>query len=86
MKSTLKFPIIICNSFENLYKLDLLQSEEPSKIEENFHLEVNYAYVDAKANNHNEYFLLDVVSFELFDSFLEKIKEDANLASFFLSI
>lgn len=83
-KTTLNFPIIICNSFENLYQVDLSISEVPSKIDENFQLEVNYAYVSTGGYSHNEYFLIDVVSFEKIDAFLNKIEKDAAIVGVFL--
>ena len=78
-KRTLTFPVIVCDSFEKLYGLDLQREEDPFQIDDCFHLEVNYAYIDANANSYNEYFLIDVVSFELLDSFLNNVEGDANL-------
>ncbi len=45
-------------------------------IEDNFQLEVNYAYVDQNRNNRNDYFLIDVVSFDRLDFFLNQIESD----------
>jgi len=78
-KRTLTFPVIVCDSFEKLYGLDVQRGEEPFQIDDGFHLEVNYAYVDEKTNSHNEYFLIDVVSLELLDSFLKTVEDDVNL-------
>ena len=58
----------------------------PSKITDNFQLEVNYAYMTSNWNNINEYFLIDILNFDLlFDRFLEKIEDDAELVHSYLS-
>lgn len=78
------YPIIVCNSFDNLYRVEINTDNVPSKITDNFQLEVNYAYMTSDGNNKNEYFLIDILNFDLFDSFLEKIEVDTELVSFFL--
>jgi Holliday junction resolvase-like predicted endonuclease len=82
---TVNYPIIVCNSFDNLYRVEIDTDAEPSNITENFQLEVNYAYMTSDGNNKNEYFLIDILNFDLFDSFLEKIEVDTGVVSFFLS-
>lgn len=82
---TVNYPIIVCNSFDNLYRVEIDTDTEPSKITENFQLEVNYAYMTSNGNNINEYFLIDILNFVLFDNFLEKIKDDAELVHCYLS-
>ena len=52
---------------------------EPCLIEENFQLEVNYAYMDFDKNHRNEYFLIDIVDFSKIDSFLSEIDSDVDL-------
>ena len=84
-KFILNYPVIICNSFDNLYAVNIDNDNDPVAIKDNFQLEVNYAYTDQKASNLNEYFLLDIISFQLLDTFFESIKKDADLAGFFLS-
>jgi hypothetical protein len=88
VRETDNYPIIVCNSFDNLYRVEINTGTVPSKITDNFQLEVNYAYMTSNGNNINEYFLIDILNFDLperFDSFLEKIKVDTGLVSFFLS-
>lgn len=82
---TVNYPIIVCNSFDNLYRVEINTDTEPTKITENFQLEVNYAYMTSNGNNVNEYFLIDILNFGLFDKFLEKIKDDAELVHCYLS-
>lgn len=81
---TVNYPIIVCNSFENLYRVEIDADADPSNIAENFQLEVNYAYITSNGSNVNEYFLIDILNFDLFDNFWEKIENDARLVSFFL--
>ena len=81
---TVNYPVIVCNSFENLYRVEIDTDADPSNITENFQLEVNYAYMTPNGSNINEYFLIDILNFSLFDNFLEKIEVDARLVSFFL--
>lgn len=80
----INYPIIVCNSFDNLYRVEIDTDAVPYNIAENFLLEVNYAYMTSDGNNKNEYFLIDILNFDLFDSFLEKIAVDTELVSFFL--
>jgi hypothetical protein len=79
---TLNYPVIVCNSFENLYRVDTDTDADPLKITENFLLEVNYAYMTSNGSRKNEYFLIDILQFELFDNFLKQIEVDAGLVSF----
>jgi len=78
------YPIIVCNSFNNLYRVEIDTDAEPTNITENFQLEVNYAYTTLDGGNNNEYFLIDIVSFDLLESFLEKIEVDTRLFCIFL--
>jgi len=84
-KYTLNYPIIVCNSFDNLYRVDIETDNDPSNIDENFQLEINYAYIGPAGANRNEYFLIDIIKYDLIDDLLEKFKKDAELAGFFLS-
>ena len=81
---TVNYPVIVCNSFDNLFRVEIDKDTEPSNITENFQLEVNYAYMTSNGSNKNEYFLIDILNFDLFDSFLKKIERDAGLVNFFL--
>ncbi len=77
-KLTLVYPIIVCNSFDTFYKVDIesIDINSVKEINEHFQLEVNYAYIDTAGKHKNEYFLIDVLNYEKIDSFLETIKED----------
>ncbi len=69
------YPVIICNSFENLYGIEIDTDADPFKITEDFLLEVNYAYMTSDNIPMNEYFLIDILNFDLLDSFLVEIIE-----------
>lgn len=84
IKNILTYPVVLCNSFENLYKIDFQEGDEPKSIDGNFHLEVNYAYLDHKNKSQNEYFLIDIVSLELIENFMDEIKRDTELENYFL--
>ena len=74
--TSVNYPIIICNSFNNLYKVDIESTNTLEEISEHFQLEVNYAYIDTNKKDRKEYFLIDVVNYEEIDSFLEIIQAD----------
>ncbi|HHT9113127.1 MAG: hypothetical protein HZA47_05040 [Planctomycetes bacterium] len=76
IKAQISYPVIICNNFINLYKVDIDTMSEPVKIADNFQLEVNYAYIDPARNQRDEYFIIDVVDFEKIDTFLATLQSD----------
>lgn len=73
---TVELPVILCNSFDNFYRVEMEGSSSPQKITDNFQLEINYAYLDYQGNRKSEYFLLDVVDFNNFDKFLAVLETD----------
>jgi hypothetical protein len=83
--ATVNYPVIVCNSFDNLYRVDIDGDADPCKIGDNFQLEVNYAYTTSSGYNTNEYFLIDVLSFDLLDPFLDKIEVDKKTINLFLN-
>ncbi|MHC1726330.1 MAG: hypothetical protein AB9866_10035 [Syntrophobacteraceae bacterium] len=82
-KYMLSYPMIVCNSFDSLYAVDIDSDDDPVRAERPFQLEVNYAYVAKQGINVNEFFLIDIVDFAGLDSFLELVGKDAQLAAFF---
>ena len=82
IKFKLDYPVIICNDFNNLYRVDIGSSDEPVIINDNFQLEVNYAYLDLSKKHSNEYFLIDIVSYGKIDAFLEDLQKDVNIVIF----
>jgi hypothetical protein len=78
---SIQYPLIVCSSFSKLYATEFLENAEPNRIEDNFQLEVRYAYTDKQNHHRNEYFLLDVVEFDQLESFEESIEQDAEVAT-----
>ena len=66
----------MCNSFEKFLRTDVDNDDAPVLIEDNFQLEVNYAYIDKNNNQKDEFFLIDVIDFNKLDNFLAVIKDD----------
>jgi hypothetical protein len=58
---------------------------QPQAIDDNFQLEVNYAYMNSEKNQRTEYFLIDIVNFTKLDSFLEVIETDVGAIFSYLS-
>lgn len=85
IRYTVNYPVIVCNNFKNLYRVDIDSNLDPVNITDNFHLEVNYAYMTSGNSNMNEYFLIDILDYHSFDTFLKKIERDTELVNFFLN-
>ena len=81
----LEFPVVVCSSFDQLFAVDFYDETAPTKISENFQLEVRYAYMDRGGSQRDDYFLLDVVEFDRLEAFANSIGEDAEVAAFFLA-
>lgn len=73
---TVELPVILCNSFEKFYRVEMEDSTSLEEIQDNFQLEVNYAYLDRNKQNQNEFFLIDVVDFNKIDAFLSQMESD----------
>ena len=74
--SAVNYPVILCNNFSNLYRVDIDTANKPVNIKDNFQLEVNYAYLDPSKNPVTEYFLIDIVTFDKIDSLLDALEQD----------
>lgn len=77
-RKVLEYPVIVCNSFERMYGVDFFKSGEPSQIEDNFLLDVQYAYVDQSGKNRNDRFLIDFVSLTTIDAYHDGIEKDVD--------
>lgn len=73
---TVELPVILCNSFDKFYGVEMDDQSTPKAIDDNFQLEVNYAYMDSNKSHRNEYFLIDVVDYNRLDAFLSAIDSD----------
>lgn len=78
----LKYPLIVCNDFNNFFKVNSNDKKGYSEICDNFQLEVNYAYIDRRGEAINEYFIIDIIDFKKFNQFLEELeKTDISIVS-----
>ncbi len=77
----LQYPLIVCNSFDHFVRTDINSNDGPVKIDNNFQLEVNYAYMDTEKNHVSEFFLIDILDFNQLDNFLEIIDNDISAVS-----
>lgn len=80
-----EYPIVICSSFKRMFSVDFYSDPKPELIEENFQLEVFYAYLDRQERQRNDYFLLDFVSFEKLTEFEEAINNEGRSAAYLAS-
>jgi len=72
----LHYPVIVFNSFDKFYRVDMDVDNEPLKIDDSFQHEINYAYLNQDKKSRNEYFLIDFVEFIKLDNFLDIIEQD----------
>jgi len=79
-KVLLEFPVVVCNSFVKMYSVDFDSNSEPKPIQDNFQLEVSFAYIDGHQSQRNDYFLVDVIEFDKLNHFVDAIDEDARAA------
>lgn len=84
-KALIEFPVVVCSSFDKVFSVDFNSESEPQPVQDNFQLEVRYAYLDRHEKQRDDYFLLDFVSYDKLDTFAAAIDEDANTAAFFAS-
>ena len=71
----INYPLILCNDFNLLYKVDSTTKDGYSEIKDKFQLEVDYVYLDNNKSSKSEYFIIDVVDFCRFDEFFKKLEE-----------
>jgi len=83
-KFILSYPVIICNNFDSAYRVDTNGTDHKA-IQANFQFEMDYAYSGAGQTDISDYFLVDIVSFNLLDEFIQKVEKDKDLAAFFLN-
>lgn len=69
-----QYPIILLNNFDKIYKVKM-DGGTYSNVAENFQLDVNYVYFNEKRENINEYFILDIVDFNLLSQYLDNLEK-----------
>ncbi|MCQ4163097.1 hypothetical protein [Tahibacter harae] len=80
----LDFPVVVCSNFTKLHRTDFFLESAPSGIEDNFQIEVQYAYPDGDRNR-SRYFLIDVIEFDRLREFCDLIMHDAAVAAEFFT-
>lgn len=71
-----EMPVIVCNSFSEFYEVGMDSPGTPKQIDDNFQLEVKYAYIDRRGNRQSEYFLIDVVAFDKLAGYFSTLLSD----------
>ena len=84
-KAILEYPVVVCNTFDRLFSVNFEDDSQAEPIQENFQLEVRYAYVDRHERQRNDYFLLDFVSFDKLADFGQAIDSGAKAAAYLMS-
>ena len=84
-RACISYPVIVHSDTADLYRVDVMNgSSPPTLLETNIVLELNYAYMDRRGRNQQEYFLIDVVRFSRLREFLATLDEEVEAARLFL--
>ena len=84
-KALFELPVVVCSSFDKLFSVDFDSESEPKPIQDNFQLEVRYAYIDRHEKQRDDYFLLDFVTFEKLAEFDTAVDKSARAAAYVAS-
>jgi hypothetical protein len=71
------YPVIVCNSFDRIFAVDMEAESDPTRVTDEFLLEVNYAS-NSSGRSVSEFFLVDVVPFDRLSIFLGQIHRDVD--------
>lgn len=74
--NTIDFPLIAVDSFKNLHRRDAGYADGYRDISDNFQLEVDYSFPDKQGRSATKYFLLDIVSKDKVQDFLELLDKN----------
>ncbi|MCG7932135.1 MAG: hypothetical protein N0E44_19055 [Candidatus Thiodiazotropha lotti] len=77
LQEVMEFPVVVCSSFEKMFSVDFYSESAPTRIENNFQFEVDYAFIEKSGNQRTNYFLLDFVEFDQLSKYFEGISKDA---------
>ncbi|MEI6296538.1 MAG: hypothetical protein WCO84_02710 [bacterium] len=76
----LKYPIIICDNFNNLSKIDFNEDVgvgyKNELIKDSFQIETNYTFLDKAQKAKTEYFLIDLLNINDVGAFLDNLKKE----------
>ena len=84
-KALIELPVVVCSSFDKLFSVDFDSESEPKPIQDNFQLEVRYAYIDRHERQRDDYFLLDFVTFDKLAEFDTAVDKGARAAAYVAS-
>lgn len=84
-KALIALPVVVCSSFDKIFSVDFDSESEPKPIQDNFQLEVRYAYIDRHERQRDDYFLLDFVAFDKLAEFDTAVDKGAHAAAFVAS-
>jgi len=76
------YPVIVFSDFSRFFRAEVSGAPEIAPIEENFLMEVNYAYMDGAAKKPHDYFLVDFVRFDRLDAFLKELENEVAPAQY----
>jgi len=78
-KATVEYPVIVCSAFDQFARTPINGDGSVSRIDDNFLLEVNYAYLTREtARPFSEYFLIDVVEYHRLPEFLSLLENEVS--------
>jgi hypothetical protein len=78
--------VIVHSGTSPPYRIEVIGGDgSPVPLTSNFVLEVNYAYLDQRGRNQQQYFLVDVVNFSCLSDFFAALNQEIEAAQFFLS-
>lgn len=83
--SRFQYPLVVCNSFDKIFRVDFDSLDKPSKQEDGFLFEIQYAYIDQGRRMRNEHFLVDFIEYEGLDVFSNVLKKEIEHAEIMLS-
>jgi hypothetical protein len=72
------YPVIVCNSFDKVFAVDMEADSDLVRVADEFLLEVNYAFSNTSGRSVSEFFLIDVVPLDRLHSLLDKIRGDVD--------
>jgi len=77
---TVKYPVIVCSTFERFRRTEIVGASDPQTIADNFLLEVDYAYSLAVPERGDttirQYSLIDVVAYDLLSQFIQRLERE----------
>lgn len=68
----INLPVVVCNNFEKMFRIENGDTSTLTKLDDNFQIEMNYVSGDGQRQ---EYFLVDVVSFNNFKNYIDLIEK-----------